>query len=118
MRRSDLKSSFSPGFSVIKKILALIVLGCVLVFFGLVYAGEEFDPNDPCGEHPWDESQSDPDHQPPIATKIGDMIMLPSSGFGGWIIICSPKLEQENFEKDQVQSHSSGRHQAKLFIFF
>jgi hypothetical protein len=118
MGRSNLMFSFSPGFSIGKKILTLIVLGCVLVFFGWVYAGEEHDPQYPCGEHPWDESRSQPDNQPPITAKIGDLILLPSGGFSGGIIIYSPRAGQKAIEKDRVQDHSSGRNQAQLFILF
>ncbi|MFQ6003513.1 MAG: hypothetical protein ACE5KJ_07175 [Candidatus Zixiibacteriota bacterium] len=118
MRRSNPKVFFDPGFSVAKKILSLAVLGCVLLFPALVYAGGEFDPDSPLGEHPWDELQSESDHLPPIVPGINDAIVFPWRDFGGWIIIYFPQSKDRNLEKDQVQVLTSGRNQGRFFIFF
>ncbi|MCK4384844.1 MAG: hypothetical protein KAW52_01145 [candidate division Zixibacteria bacterium] len=120
MRRSNTKFSFDPGFSITKKILTLAVLGCFLAFFSLVYAGEEFDPSAPWGEHPWDDLQSG-DHRPPEPFKRCDVIIFPYGDFGRRIIIHFPQVKQ--VDKDRIQIDSSDpidpadKIQVKFFIF-
>ena len=116
MKRSNPKLPFDPGFSVARKILLLIVLGCFLVFFGLIHAGEAFDPNNPVGEHPWDELKSGANHQPP--RHANEMIILPCGHFGGWIIIHSPQVKDGDTQKGQVKTNSSDRNQGKFYILF
>ncbi len=116
MRHSNPKFSFDPGFSALKKILILVVLGCFLVFFGLVYAGEEVDPDTPFGEHPWDDLRSESDHQPPH--DIGNVIIFPCGDFGGWIIIHLTQSKDGDIEKDGVQIQTSDKNQGQSFILF
>jgi hypothetical protein len=115
MRPSNPKFSFGPGFSVAKKILSLVVLFCFLVFFSLVYAGGP-GPQDPVGEHPWDELNSKPNRESPKPPDTGNILIFPCDSFGRWIIIHSPQVKNGNIEKSQIQS--SDRNRGKFFIFF
>jgi hypothetical protein len=116
MRPSNPKFSFGPGFSVAKKILSLVVLFCFLVFFSLVYAGGLGNPEDPVGEHPWDELNNKPIKQSPQPPEITNVLIFPCDSFGRWIIIHSPQVKNGNIEKGQIQS--SDKNQGKVFIFF
>ncbi len=118
MRRPNSKFSFDPGTSAAMKILTLVVIGCVLVFFGLVYADGDFDPDNPFGEHPWDEVQSPDDSQPPDPPKMTHGITLPWGGFGGWLIIQFPQVKDRDTQKGQVKTNSSDRNQGKFYILF
>jgi hypothetical protein len=115
MRPSNPKFSFNPGFSIGKKILSLVVLFCFLVFFSLVYAGGP-GPQDPVGEHPWDELNSKPTRESPQPPDPGNVLIFPCDSFGRWIIIHSPQVKNGNIEKSQIQS--SDRNRGKFFIFF
>jgi hypothetical protein len=118
MKRSNPKSSFNPGFFVTKKILALAVLFCFVVFFSLVFAGEPGTPNNPLGEHPWDDLKSQPDHQPTQPPGTGEVIIFPSGGHGGWIIIHLPQVKDGDSEKDRVRVHSTDKNRSQFFMFF
>lgn len=119
MRVSNLKISSTPGFSVTKRILSLVVLGCILVFFSLVYADGPGTPNDPLGDHPWDELKSKAEHQPPKPPSTADMIIFPSPKLGSWgIIIYAPQVKEHNIEKDGAPIHPSSRNRGQFFIFF
>lgn len=113
MRRSNPKFSFDPGFSVTMKILSLVVLGCVLVFFGSVYA---VDPNNPLGEHPWDDSKPKIEPQSPKFVDRCDVIIIPCVDFGGWTIIHFSQVQDG--DKDRVQIQTSSKNQDRFFIFF
>ncbi len=115
MRSSNPKFPFGPGFSVAKKILSLVVLFCFLVFFGLVYAGGPA-PQDPVGEHPWDELNSKPIKQSQEPPDKGNVLIFPCDSFGAWVIIHFPQVKNGNIEKGQIQS--SDKNQGKFFIFF
>jgi hypothetical protein len=116
MRPSNPKFSFDPGFSVAKKILSLVVLFCILVFFSLVYAGGPGNPTDPVGEHPWDELNSKPHEQSQKPPDTGNVLIFPCDSFGAWIIVHSLQVKNGNIENGQIQS--SDKNQGKVFIFF
>ncbi|MCK4427930.1 MAG: hypothetical protein KAW16_05565 [candidate division Zixibacteria bacterium] len=119
MRTSNPKVSFDPGLFVAKKILSLVVLFCFLGLFGLVYAGGNFDSDIPFGEHPWDDLQSEADHQPPEPPEISEVRIFPCGGFDGWIIIHLPqKSKGGNMEKDRGQIQTSAKKQSQIFILF
>jgi hypothetical protein len=81
----------------------------------LVYAGEEVDPGNPCGEHPWDDLRSGPNHQPPEPPNV---IIFPYGDFGGWIIVHFSEVKNESVDKSQVQTHPSEKTKGKFFILF
>jgi hypothetical protein len=119
MRPSNPKVSFDPGLFVAKKILSLVVLFCFLVFFGLVYAGGDFDSDIPVGEHPWDDLRSGADPQSPEPPKISEVKIFPCGGFDGAIIIHLPqKSKGGNMEKDRVSIQPSAKNQNQIFILF
>lgn len=118
MRPSNLKVTSDPGFSVGKRILFGGVIFCFLVFFSLVYADGPDDPNNPFGEHPWDELLSGSDHQPPRPPGITTVIISPCGNFDGWIIIHFRQAKDGGVEKEQIQKESSEKIQAKSFILF
>jgi hypothetical protein len=115
MRPSNPTFSSNPGFSVSKRILSLVVLLCFLVFFSLVYAGGP-GPQDPVGEHPWDELNNKPIKHAPNSSDTSDVIIFSFDGFGRWIIVHSLQVKNGNIEKGQIQS--SNKNQGKFFIFF
>lgn len=118
MKGSNPKFSFDPGFSVTKKILTLAVVFCFLIFLGLVYAGEEFDPTNPNGEHPWDELESGGDHELPGPLDRSKMMIFPWGDFGGWLIIHLPQIEDRDIEKARVKTQASTKKQGKVLILF
>jgi len=119
MKTSNPKVSFDPGFSVLKKILTLVVLFCFLVFFSLVYADGPDDPNYPFGEHPWDDLRSGADHQPPEPPEISEVKIFPCGGFDGAIIIHLPQRSKGgNMEKDRIQVQTSAKDKVQIFILF
>ena len=115
MRRSNSRLSFDAGFSLARKILILIVLGCFLVFFGLAFAEEATDPD---LEHPWDDLKSPPEEGPPVPHLTGSVTVLPYGHLGACILIDFPQAKRGKIEKDRVEIDSSGRIQGKLFILF
>jgi hypothetical protein len=115
MRRSDSKLSFDPGFSVARKILILIVLGCFLVFLGLAYAE---DASDPDFEDPWDDLKSPPDEGPPLPHWVGSVTVLPYGHLSACMVIDFPQAKSGNAEKNRVRTDSSAEIQGKLFILF
>jgi hypothetical protein len=117
MKRPNPKASFHPGFSVWKRILTLTVLGCILIFFGLVYASGPGRDEASVGEHPWDEC-SQTQQQPPRPPGISSVIIFPSSSFDKWIIIGFPQVKSEDNTKSQVQNRSSDKNRDRFFIFF
>jgi len=121
MKRSNPKVSFNPGFFVGKKILTLVMLFCLLLFFSVVYAGRPGSPseNSPLpGEHPWDEVNSDNKDKAPKPQEISEVLIFPHGIFAKWIII--PRLQAKNGEKEkiQIQIHSSDKNRGNFFIFF
>ncbi len=109
------KVSSNPGLLVAKRLLSLVLIGCILVFFGLVWAGEEITPDDPDGEHPWDELKSGTDHQPPSPSEV---IMLPCGDFGAWMIIHLSQAKDRSIGEERVQTHSSDENRCQYFILF
>ena len=116
MKPSNPKFSFGPGFSVAKKILSLVVLFCILVFFSLVYAGGPGNPTDPVGEHPWDELGSKPKENSSEPPDTSNVLIFSCDSFGQWIIIHSLQVKNGNIEKGQIRS--SNKNQGKFFILF
>ena len=115
MRRSNSRLSFDAGFSLARKILILIVLGCFLVFFGLAFAEEATDPD---LEHPWDDLKSPPEEGLPVPHLTGSVTVLPYGHLGACILIDFPQAKSGKIEKDRVEIDSSGKIQGKLFILF
>lgn len=114
MRVSKLKIFSNPGYFVGKRVLALVGVFCVLVFFSLVYASGPNNFNTPpAGEHPWDELKSQTDHQPPKPPAITDLLILPCGTFGGWIIVHSPQVRSVDMGKDRVQVHPSNKNRGQ-----
>ena len=118
MKPSNLKVTFNPGFSVGKKILLWGVILCFLTFFSLVHAEGPGGPDNPFGEHPWDELRSGAEHHSPKPPGISTLIIFPCSGFNEWIIIHSPRDGDDNLEKGPAQINSSDKIQGRFFIFF
>jgi hypothetical protein len=116
MRPLNSKVPSNPGLFVAKKLLGLVLISCILIFFGLAYAGEDVDPNPPVGEHPWDELTSGSDHHP--AKPANEITIFPCGHLGGWIIINLTPGNDGHVEKDRVKIHSSDKNQAQYMLLF
>ncbi len=115
MRRSNPKLSFDRGFSLARKILILIVLGCFLVFFGLAFAEEAIDPD---FEHPWDDLKCPGDEGPLEPFEMAGVRVFPLGHLSACIVIELPQAKSGKIEKDRVETDPSGKVQGKLFILF
>jgi hypothetical protein len=115
MRRSNPKLSFDRGFSLARKILILIVLGCFLVFFGLAFAEQATDPD---FEHPWDDLKSTGDQRPLEPFETSGVKVFPLGHLSACIVIEFPQAKSGKIETDRVKTDSSGKVQGKLFILF
>lgn len=115
MRRPNSKVPFEPGFSMVKKILSLVVLFCFLISLNLVYAGGQIDPDNPLGEHPWDELNSGDQHLPPFSPEDAEVLLAPWGNFGWWILIYFHQAPNEHVSEDPIKTKTTDEDQGRFF---
>jgi hypothetical protein len=115
MRRSNSRLSFDRGFSLARKILILIVLGCFLAIFGLGFAEEAIDPD---FEHPWDDLQSPGDEGPLEVFELTSVTVLPLGHLSAFMVIEFPQAKTGKADTDRVETGFSGKVRGKVSILF